>query len=373
MSRRVPFATLLLLGANLVAAGFYLGDADAAWKNGFVPAPLVSPTILLRLTSALTAQFTHIEPLHLLGNMLLLAALGPLVESSIGGVRFLILYVFTGLVGFGAHWAMATWATTSLAGEPVIGASASIAGVIGYAWVRFYRRRVPLLPRVAVPAYVVVAVWAGLQVAGAAFSASRFGTATAYWTHLGGLLAGLLLALIFRAPQGAKDEASERRMAEAAGRTADSLASAARERLADRPRDPKGLKTLAESRLAVGDTDGAVAALGELLRTSPEHEGGYAALELCRLKAASVTTTEERIAAARALSARNPEAAERLLMTLLEEAPGESIAEALGMLVDIAAKDDPAGAQHYLKQLERDYPESRALADTRRRHPRILL
>lgn len=373
MSRSIPFATLLLLGANLVAAGFYLGDGDAAWKNGFIPVPLVSRTPLDRILSAFTAQFTHIEPLHLLGNMLLLAALGPIVETAVGGIRLLTLYLLTGLLGFGAHWAMAAWAAPSLAGEPVIGASASIAGVIGYAWVRFYRRRVPLLPRVAVPAYVVVAVWAGLQVVGAAFSASRFDMATAYWSHLGGLLAGLLFAMVFRAPAGAKDEAAEVRMAEAAARTADSLASAARQRLTDKPRDPKALKSLAESSLAVGDTDGAVAALGELLRTNPEYEGGFAVRELCRLKATSVIAASERIAVARALSAKYPEVAERVLLTLLEEAPGESVAEALGMLVDIAAEDDPAGAQHYLRQLERDYPESRALAEARRRHPRILI
>jgi membrane associated rhomboid family serine protease len=50
----------------------------------------------------------------------------------------------------------------------------------------------------AIPAWVVLGVWIGLQLYDAILSPS--GDAIAYWEHIGGFTAGFALALLLRAP-----------------------------------------------------------------------------------------------------------------------------------------------------------------------------
>ena len=83
-----------------------------------------------RIYSALTCLFLH-DPqniLHLLGNLVFLAAVGPLVESEVGPLRFVVVYVLAGLAGVAAHWSVAA---SSGVGTPLIGASSAIAGCVG--------------------------------------------------------------------------------------------------------------------------------------------------------------------------------------------------------------------------------------------------
>ncbi|MCH8273687.1 MAG: rhomboid family intramembrane serine protease, partial [Armatimonadetes bacterium] len=186
MTGRVPIFTLLLIAANLVAAAFLLGIPAEATAWGFIPEPFVAQTLLERVYRALTSMFVHISPVHLLANLVLLAAVGPPVEQAAGPWRFLLVYFVGGFLGVGAHWAMVTAAQPLAADLPLVGASAPLAALIGYAWLRFYRARVPLFPKVGVPVWAVVAFWVALQVVGGLMANRQYGAPVAYWAHLGG-------------------------------------------------------------------------------------------------------------------------------------------------------------------------------------------
>src|SRR5690242_7168131 len=92
----VPWVTLSLIAANLVLAAVSAVAPGAAEGLSFDPA---HP----RLDSALMSMFLHANFVHLLGNLVFLAAVGPWVESFAGRGRLVVLYIAGGLAGEGAH------------------------------------------------------------------------------------------------------------------------------------------------------------------------------------------------------------------------------------------------------------------------------
>lgn len=173
---------------------------------GFVPASYFST----RLTEAgdlgfppaltiLTSMFLHGGVLHLAGNMLYLWIFGNNVEDIAGHFRFLLFYV---LCGVAAALAMAYIDPASRV--PMVGASGAISGVLA-AYVLFFPRAkvtviVPLgiiLYPFALTAIWVIGFWFVLQLV-SAWLADPGQPGTAWWAHLGGFAAGLLLAPIFR-------------------------------------------------------------------------------------------------------------------------------------------------------------------------------
>ena len=163
---------------GLVPAEF-VRDASAAW-----------PTLV-------TSMFLHGGFLHLGGNLLYLWIFGNNVEEVLGPVRFALFYA---LVGFGAHFAHVI--TDPSSPVPTIGASGAIAGVLAAYLVRYPGARVLsavflvfFIRVVRIPASLMIGAWLLLQIVG---GASRFGAAgdsggIAWFEHLGGFVAGLVL------------------------------------------------------------------------------------------------------------------------------------------------------------------------------------
>lgn len=194
--RKFPAVTVALIGLNLAIAFAAQFAPTFATDAAFDP---LRPSIL----SAFSCLFAHSGLLHLLANMVFLAAVGPLTEFSRGGWRLAVLYILSGLAGVGAHWVGAR-----ASGDPslLMGASGAIAGCVGFCSVRFARVRVPVFPRIGAPVGVIAIVWVLLQASGLVLhlgDVSRSGTA--YWAHLGGFLAGIVLAF----PLGGLREARE--------------------------------------------------------------------------------------------------------------------------------------------------------------------
>jgi membrane associated rhomboid family serine protease len=141
-----------------------------------------------------TYQFLHGDVLHLIGNMLFLWVFGDNVEDAMGHVKFLIFYLLCGIAGAMTHVLLTTEPTA-----PLIGASASIAGVVGAylvlhpnvnVWVlvlRFF----PLKIR----AVWVLGAWVLMNLA---FAVLPFDPLVAWWAHVGGIVAGVLLILVMR-------------------------------------------------------------------------------------------------------------------------------------------------------------------------------
>ncbi len=192
-----PLLVLANIGAYLVAE-VILGDPRITYALAWKPS---APT----LVSALTACFLHAGPLHLAGNMLYLLLLGPAVEDRLGRGRFLVMYLMSGVLAMVVQAAVVLTIAPSFADYPVVGASGAVAGVVGALLVRLPHARVRVasatlmllhgVNKVGVrhlPVPVAVAAWMILQLAYGLFSPSGH---TAYWSHLGGLLAGGALAV----------------------------------------------------------------------------------------------------------------------------------------------------------------------------------
>ena len=154
--------------------------------------------------TVLTSMFLHGGLLHVAGNMLYLWIFGNNIEDVLGHVRFLLFYVIS---GYAAAYAHALSESNSM--MPMIGASGAISGVLGAYLVLFPKVRVlTLVPfgffiqAVRIPAVVVLGFWFVIQFINGtaslrAVSLGRVGEGVAWFAHIGGFVAGMILILIF--------------------------------------------------------------------------------------------------------------------------------------------------------------------------------
>ena len=156
----------------------------------------------LRLASLFTSMFLHGSWTHILGNMLFLWVFGRNVEDLLGGGRFFIFYIVCGLAA-----AMTQIVTNLYSPVPTIGASGAIAGVMGAYLIKFPRARiVTLIPifffftTAEIPAALVLLFWFGMQFLsglGSLTETDYSGGGIAFFAHIGGFVAGMLLVRLF--------------------------------------------------------------------------------------------------------------------------------------------------------------------------------
>ncbi len=152
--------------------------------------------------SFITAMFLHGGWLHFLGNVWFLKIFGSKVEDRMGHGRFLFFYLIVGVLAsiFYIYF-------NPRSPMPVIGASGAIAGVMGAYFVLFPRARIlTFIPIFIIPWFIDVPAifflgwWFLLQV----FSGTvaqvlpSSGGGIAWWGHIGGFIAGILLVLFFK-------------------------------------------------------------------------------------------------------------------------------------------------------------------------------
>jgi membrane associated rhomboid family serine protease len=151
-------------------------------------------------SNVITSMFLHGSWMHLLGNMWFLWLFGNNIEDSMTRPRFVAFYLLAGLTA-----AVAQVLANPASEIPMVGASGAISGVMGAYLVLFPRVRVftlvPLgffITTLALPAWVMLIYWAFLQVAGGVTSvvAEQSG-GIAFWAHLGGFIAGVVLVKVF--------------------------------------------------------------------------------------------------------------------------------------------------------------------------------
>ncbi|MFN8111053.1 MAG: rhomboid family intramembrane serine protease [Thermoleophilia bacterium] len=149
-----------------------------------------------RWVGLITSLFLHGDWLHLLGNMLFLWIFGNNVEDRLGRIRFIPFYLLCGVVA-----GLVQAATDSGSGVPLIGASGAISGIIGAYLVLHPRAGVWTLIGMVIPwkipAWLWGALYFGLQFIALGGSGSPQGGGIAYWAHIGGFLAGLVLVRPF--------------------------------------------------------------------------------------------------------------------------------------------------------------------------------
>ncbi|MDF9409179.1 rhomboid family intramembrane serine protease [Pelotomaculum isophthalicicum JI] len=152
---------------------------------------------LIRLT---TTMFLHGGWFHVLSNMLYLWIFGDNVESRMGHVRYLVFYLLTGYIATITHVLY-----NPLSKSPLIGASGAIAGVLGAYLILYPRAKVLTLvflfifiQIIPIPAVIFLGLWFVLQILnGVAGLTDQTAQGVAFWAHIGGFIAGILLVKLF--------------------------------------------------------------------------------------------------------------------------------------------------------------------------------
>ena len=205
-TRRTPVVNYVLITANILVFVFLFlsGPSQESLVNelALIPSNYSNGLELGDLTDIFTSMFIHAGLLHLLGNMLYLWIFGDNVEDSLGSLQYLVFYLVGGVVASLAHFLINPGSQL-----PTVGASGAIAAVLGAYLVLYPRARVAtfipigfFLRLTMVPASIVLGLWFVLQLFNGVltFGATDMG-GTAFWAHIGGFVAGVLLAFLFKA------------------------------------------------------------------------------------------------------------------------------------------------------------------------------
>lgn len=147
----------------------------------------------------ITSTFLHGNFAHIIGNMLYLWVFGDNVENELGSFKFIIFYLLSGIIAGLTHSLI--YSNSSI---PTIGASGAIAGVLGAYFYLFPNARVlALVPLfwyfsvIPVPAVIFLGLWFILQLIPGFASLGTLASGVAYWAHIGGFIAGIILVILF--------------------------------------------------------------------------------------------------------------------------------------------------------------------------------
>lgn len=221
-TQRTPFATMALILINVLVWVFVQGLgaagplAESLCLYGLIPGDLlgtiapgtrqpVSETLICVLdgdgaaTSLVTSMFMHGGWFHIIGNMWFLWVFGDNVEDVMGPVRFVVFYLLCGLGAAAAQ--VVTDISSTL---PMVGASGAIGGVMGAYALLFPRARVNTLiflgfyiTTITVPAVFMLGYWFVLQLLGGLPALGSSEGGVAFWAHIGGFAAGIVLIGLF--------------------------------------------------------------------------------------------------------------------------------------------------------------------------------
>lgn len=166
-------------------------------QQGVVPG--LEPTPIPVYLTILTSMFMHGGIAHLLGNMWFLWIFGDNIEQDLGPRRYVGFYLLCGIIASLSHVALNANPSSASYLVPSLGASGAISGVMGaYLLLHPQRRVTVLLFRFVteVPGFVAVGLWFVFQVV-SSLAAGSSGQGVAYGAHIGGFIAGAVLAKPF--------------------------------------------------------------------------------------------------------------------------------------------------------------------------------
>ncbi len=209
---RPPVVTWALM-ASCVAVFVYqlslVGETAQqafVYSYGMIPANLFGyaalPPSLERVpaeATVITSMFLHGGLFHLGGNMLFLWIFGDNVEDAMNPVTFILFYLACGIIAALTQAVLSPDSTI-----PMIGASGAISGILGAYLFLYPTARVDVLiffgiiTIVPIPAMIVLGVWFAMQLASGVLTPPGE-PGVAFWAHIGGFVAGVLLHRLFGA------------------------------------------------------------------------------------------------------------------------------------------------------------------------------
>jgi membrane associated rhomboid family serine protease len=207
-SNTKPFVNWIIIGINAVIFLFEVSLSDEGLNRligilGVTPRALLQNPALESLT-LFSSMFLHGGWMHLISNMWILFIFGDNIEDRMGRFRYLAFYLLCGVVA-----ALTQVFTAPLSMVPMIGASGAISGISGAYILLFPRARVlTLVPIfffftfIEIPALIYLGFWFLLQLFNGLFALSFMGRlgsmgGVAWWAHIGGFVAGLVLVKVF--------------------------------------------------------------------------------------------------------------------------------------------------------------------------------
>lgn len=207
-TRRLPIITYALIAINALVFFWQISLPPEELQRVFLDIAAVprnlsaAPFSAESIADTFRSMFLHGGWDHILGNMLYLWLFGDNVEDRFGAILYLVLYFLGGIA--------ATVAQTIIDPNspiPMVGASGAIAAVLGSYLILYPNVRVRgIIPlgRISslqeLPAWIVLGMWFGLQLIqgfGSLGVASEYGGGVAFFAHIGGFVAGVVITLIF--------------------------------------------------------------------------------------------------------------------------------------------------------------------------------
>jgi len=201
-SNKFPLLTILIIAFNVFVFILELIVPD---PDTFINAYALIPAAInfskpLTLIPFFSSMFLHAGFVHLLSNMWFLWIFGDNLEATLGEIKFLLLYFFSGLAGGLLQYLLIINSTI-----PNLGASGAIAGVLGGYLVFFPKAKIETLvatfggylSRIELPAYVMLFYWFFTQLFSGSASVVSGEMAlggVAWFAHIGGFVAGWLMA-----------------------------------------------------------------------------------------------------------------------------------------------------------------------------------
>lgn len=215
-----PYITYFLVALNIIVFFYEVFVLDARsraffmYQFGVIPAAFTSRINPVGLVytpylSILSSMFLHASWLHLIANMWVLWIFGDNIEDYFGHFKYLLFYLISGVAASALHIFFNP-------GSPIpsVGASGAIAGVMGGYFLLYPSARVlTILPIfffasfIWLPAWIVLGYWFVAQFLSGAATSIAYSRPTAggiaFWAHVGGFLAGLLMVKLLpgRIPQ----------------------------------------------------------------------------------------------------------------------------------------------------------------------------
>lgn len=204
-SNRFPLITISIIALN--AALFFIelttGDLEAfLYTYALVPSKisLVDPFSWWPFVSSM---FLHGGWLHILSNMWFLWIFGDNIEATLGHIKYLLFYLFTGILA-----GLAQYFVDPASSIPMLGASGAIAGVLGGYLVLFPHAKIETIAtlgmhmsRINVPASVMLVYWFATQIfsgVGSIAVGTHEQGGVAFFAHAGGFAAGWLVMQVVK-------------------------------------------------------------------------------------------------------------------------------------------------------------------------------
>ena len=187
---------------GFIAQELTSGEAFESLNDGFRVVDIETP--VPTVVTIFTSMFIHGGFMHLAGNIAFLWVFGDNIEDLLGHVKYLVFYLLAGVAA-----TLSQWAINSDSQAPLIGASGAISGVLGAYLMIYPNNKVKALiifffiTVVEMRAVWLLGAWLVWQLIQGSLSLGMADSVSvAFFAHIGGFAAGVLLAAAYKLAVG---------------------------------------------------------------------------------------------------------------------------------------------------------------------------